>query len=261
MTGKPPWVEEDPADGVMIVTLSSWKHFHNYVRKEMLNYSYYVWRGQRESQWGLDSALDRALRLKSKTEHPSLAFEHLEKFKMAVRGRRGSNPSRLEGDDEWWALAQHNGMATPLLDWTESPFVALYFAFEQEESPSSGFRSVWALGGIEGKNKIITAKHKEETAPEILEFIRPHQDDNARLVSQAGLFTKTPYGTTVETWVKQNFKSEKGVAPLIKITIPNKDRPECLRTLNKMNINHLSLFPDIFGAGQHCNRALKIDGY
>jgi transposase len=38
-------------------------------------------------------------------------------------------------------------------------------------------------------------------------------------------------------------------------------RPECLRTLNMMNINHLSLFPDIYGSSLHCNKSLEIDKY
>lgn len=48
---------------------------------------------------------------------------------------------------------------------------------------------------------------------------------------------------------------------LIKISIPNRDRNECLQTLHRMNINHLSLFPDLSGSAYHCNRLLEIDDY
>lgn len=127
------WEHKGIKDGVAHIDIFSWKYFHDYVRQEMLEYSHYVWRGQRDSTWHLQTSLDRALRFKSKTTHASQAKAHLERFKLAVRGRRGLSPTPLKDENEWWALAQHNGMATPLLDWTESPFVALYFAFEKEQ--------------------------------------------------------------------------------------------------------------------------------
>lgn len=95
------WTEQDVVDSVMQVDLISWKYFHDYVRQEMLEYDHYVWRGQRESTWGLESSLDRLLRSKPKVQHQRLASEHLQRFKLAVRGRRGPNPARLEAENEW----------------------------------------------------------------------------------------------------------------------------------------------------------------
>jgi hypothetical protein len=36
--------------GVLDVNVSSWKHFHDYVVTEMLDYAHYIWRGQRDSE-------------------------------------------------------------------------------------------------------------------------------------------------------------------------------------------------------------------
>lgn len=245
----------------MEIELTSWKYFYDFVRQEMLDYSHYVWRGQRDATWTLLTSFDRHLNFKPKASFASLAKKHLECFKSAARGRRGSHPAKLDADDDWWALAQHNGMATPLLDWTESPFAALYFAFEKEQAPVSDKRAVWALGGIGAKNKEIIAAHTGTGKPSVLTYVRPMQDENSRLVSQSGLFTRAPFGETVDSWIQKHYAGETNAAPLIKIVIPNRERPECLRTLTKMNINHLSLFPDLYGAGQHCNKKLSISQY
>ena len=77
-------------------------------------------------------------------------------------------------------------------------------------------------------------------------------DDNPRLVSQAGLFTRTPLGITIEDWVLANY--EKFSDPvLIRIEVPNANRVEALLALDRMNINHSSLFPDLTGASRFVN--------
>ena len=261
MSKKPRWTENYIGKGFMEVEFSSWKYFHDYIRQEMLDYSHYIWRGQRDSDWMLESSLDRLLRGTSPSNRDQLAKNHLEKFKYAARGRRGVNPARIDDENEWWALGQHHGLATPLLDWSESPFVALYFAFEKEQRPKSRKRAVWALSPPFNKNKEIVAVHKGKGRPPTLDTVRPHQDENARLVSQSGLFTRGPLGETVDGWIQRNFSGDNPIAILLKLVLPEKGRNECLSTLNRMNINHVTLFPDLYGAGHHCNKYLQIDQY
>ena len=70
---------------------------------------------------------------------------HLRRFTLAARGRRGSNPPHLVSDNDWLALGQHSELATPLLDWTHSPCVTLYFALQESPHTDPPFRSIFAL--------------------------------------------------------------------------------------------------------------------
>jgi len=106
----------------------------------------------------------------------------------------------------------------------------------------------------------VRRDHKGTDPAPTVDLVRPFSDDNPRLISQGGLFTRSPDGVDLETWVKERCLGEKSYV-LIKVTIPNKDRLFALRSLNRMNVNHLSLFPDLFGASQFCNLDLMIDKY
>src|SRR5207245_11317339 len=99
------------------------------------------------------------------------------------------------------------------------------------------------------------------SAPIPIEFVRPMSDENPRLISQGGVFSRGPDGQDLETWIRANFKGEQDGYILMKILIPDADRESCLRSLNRMNINHLSLFPDLYGAAKFCNTSSEITKY
>jgi len=259
MARKPRWKKISIEDGVYEVELFSWKYFHDFVYQEMLERKTYIWRGQRCDTWKLFSTLDRALASRTSRK---LRDKHLEQFKFAVRGRRGANPPNDLSENDWWALGQHYGLATPLLDWTTSPFTAAYFAFAQKKAPQTSRRAIWAFSTFSSRKKSeeLRLAHLETDHPPYVEFVRPMSDENSRLVNQGGLFTRSPDGLSLDDWVRHNFKGEKR-AILLKITVPNSDRDDCLRSLNRMNINHLSLFPDLYGAATFCNLNLEITNY
>lgn len=259
------WQESEPRDGIMNIKFHSWRYFSDFIHQKFLDYWMYIYRGHTRDGWRLESTLDRLLRSRGLLRNRGIRNFHYGNFILAARGRRGPNPSAIEEENEWWALGQHHGLATPLLDWTESPFVGLFFAFEDVGSPDSKFRAVWALNEnlVKDKEPVIRKRQRRRrrrTRPPIVEVFRPVSDENTRLVSQRGLFTRGPDGVVLEDWVQRHFRGTKNTA-LIKFQIPNTDRGDCLRFLNRMNINHVSLFPDLYGASRYCNFDLLIDRY
>ncbi len=129
------------------VKFKSWKDFSAFIYEEMLEYDQYIWRGQRCDNWGLESTLNRLIKNAkiAKTKQYNFRQSHLEQFQLAVRGRRGFNPRVINEENEWWALGQHHGLSTPLLDWTSSPFVAAYFAFINQSDKQTHNRAIYAL--------------------------------------------------------------------------------------------------------------------
>lgn len=272
-------------NGIAEIQFGSWSEFSSFIDLEMKEYENYVWRGQRNPNWKLETTIDR-LRNKSTNQDWEFDDKHLEQFKYAVRGRRGKNPRNLESENDWWALGQHHGLATPLLDWTTSPFVAAYFAFISEAEEQEN-RAVYAMHKYSIEEKAKECKKQEEqkkkeqkeamergeqinnvllsgwldtpSSPPV-EFIRPFSDENDRLVNQAGLFTRSPKNKPIDDWVEEKFEGENNYI-LFKLLIPNRERNNGLTMLNRMNINHLTLFPDLYGASNFTNIKSTIDYY
>jgi hypothetical protein len=265
MPKKPRWTETPGFHGAMDITFTSWRYFFDFINQRFLDYKGYIFRGQANEAWPLRSSLDRVLLERTGKPSREARQEHLRRFVLAARGRRGVSPPRIDAENEWWALGQHHGLATPLLDWTESPFVALYFAFVDLNDGGSKHRVVYGLhqSGVEARTLALKRPQKRggRGRPPITEIVRPMSDENPRLVSQRGLFTRVPDGVTIDEWVRRNFPKQKSSAVLIRFRLPNKQRDTCLRFLNRMNINHLSLFPDLYGASRYCNQELTIDSY
>ena len=255
-------IEQDTPDGINFIHLSRWRYFSDYINQEMLEFKQFIWRGHASDQWPLESTLDRLLRRTDQLDDVEIRQRHLNSFKYSSRGRRGTNPPVLQSDNDWWALGQHHGLATPLLDWTTSPYVAAYFAFFCEALEDKPRRAVFGISktAFERKSKEIRKRWKKKSAPPVVEFIEPLSDENSRLVSQGGLFTRAPDGIDIQSWVEANYKGDD-MLRLLKLTIPDRDREICLKSLNRMNINHLSLFPDLDGASKFTNLDLLISSY
>ena len=211
-----------------------------------------VFRGQSNSKWQLVSTLNRLIVHARETGAKQSSIEafvdlHIERFKLEIRGRRGDNPAKLSRD-ELWALGQHYGLATPLLDWSRSPYIALFFALEKINFGEE-IRALWCLDTrqVQNKNRTLSEDYR-------LQLLFPDTDDNKRLLGQSGLFSKGPVMTPVDDWVREHC-SGSTMPVLRKFIIPGRHefRKRALRKLELMNINHSTIFPDLIGASRYCN--------
>jgi FRG domain len=203
------WEKQPVANGISTFRLETWSKFSEFIETEIFEahgglQNTYLWRGQRRSDWSLSTSLDRlfgqlGLLAAGPATLEQKSAKHLDAFRFASRGRRGLNPASLSEND-MWALGQHFGLATPLLDWTSSPFAAAYFAFEELAYDPTDYRVVFALNRtlVEQKNTEFEEGPSYEQGSPTVEFVEPLTDENPRLVSQGGCFTRAPIGTPIE---------------------------------------------------------------
>jgi hypothetical protein len=230
---------KDYAAGVFTLQLTSWSEFHRVVGIFNNNTDYY-WRGQTNDELLL-SGFDREpmYEIGKREEELSSALEALKTSLSELR-KTGALT-----EDEVWARGQHYGHKTPLLDWTESPYVAGYFAFCHENGKQPN-RVIYAVNRA---LKLLVGGGER-----FVEFDLPNSNfdraQNERLASQKGKFTIAREGQDIEAvlrlfWRKtRNRNKYVDEVILAKILVPDASRDECLSNLAAMNITEATLFSD-----------------
>src|ERR1039457_512358 len=113
----------------------------------------WCFRGQRDAGWRLHTSLDRAVLVEHESQN-SRGQRYLDRetagrdllFRFQQRAHQYIH--NLPGRDDlasWFALMQHHGVPTRLLDWSRSPYVALYFALEEEPKEQDRRSAIWAI--------------------------------------------------------------------------------------------------------------------
>lgn len=109
-------------------TISTWQECNTLLHERLG----WVFRGQSNSEWALQTSLERKVNVKEKgyldiREIPKMESEIIDKFKRRAFNYIPNLPDR--GDLlEWLSLMQHHGAPTRLLDFSYSYYIALYFA-------------------------------------------------------------------------------------------------------------------------------------
>ncbi len=157
-------------------------------------------------------------------------------------------------------LAQHHGIPTRLLDWTEDPIFAAYFSIAREfRTPKTpDFTCVWAFNKKRFSNAWIQAKGKHFAINEYYDF----NYGNKYITSQHGLFIGIE-GETKQYYIKNNkFPSLDHIVELqckdvkinqpvlLKILLQKNEINNLLKILNREDVNQAKLMPSLDKVGQ-----------
>ncbi len=250
---------EKRMDEPTILLADSWEDYKKITNDMSENW---VFRGQLNPDWELRNALERTrfIRIQKGIE---LAF--LREFQRGARNylNRDETPEHVL---EWLALMQHHGAPTRLVDFSKSPFISAYFAFEQCFN-SLDRVAIWAINIYQIKKAagdILSKLFPEEwekanghISGEIFEKIF-YQDDlslvfpvepfrmNKRYSLQQSIFVSS--GNSTAPFMEQlKFLGNEVFRSVIRIEIPVEEQRTAIRDLLKMNIHRASLFPDLEG--------------
>ena len=215
--------------------------------------------------------------------HPDAAgiAELLELEKqLMVRFRQRSVPYHTRELKESWEslfFMQHFGVPTRLLDWTESPYIGLYFALADAEPGADA--AVWALRPCEwNRHALGYMSHSGDIlTPDdgALLGYRPASDpgfdlntmnedpvavfgthNSPRIVAQRGVFTVFGKSTTpMETvYVDKNFPQDS----LVKLVIPAAGVCALLSAVLSIGVTDSTVFPDLDGVAREMRRMFRF---
>ena len=222
----------------------TWEQFKIYVSKLIQDGKEFIFRGQPSNQHRLNTSFHRERRydlLRYETE----ACEQLVQQINAISARQYDRKNPVEFG-ALLSLAQHHGFPTPLLDWSKSPYIAAYFAFEnhsQFPEKENDIR-IYVFDSKTWQQDTTQAAHLAD--PRLVVTVREFvASNNPRHLPQQSVHTYSNI-EDIEAWIRLKEK-EKGKSYLTIIDIPRAERRYAMQDLAYMGVTAGTLFPGFDG--------------
>lgn len=219
--------------------------------------------------------------------HPTIATKKpldLEQ-QLIIRFRQRSIPylsHRVDDDWELLFLMQHHGVPTRLLDWTENPYIALYFALTScKKDPKTDIYPdccIWSLDPIAWNRAVLdhisyidgvlVASDERLNAhkPGVKEHVFSKKPvamygsyNSPRIVAQRGTFMVFGSDLLPMEDVKANAQTITDEV-LSKLIIPGDKVAAVLKALTSIGYTDSVIFPDLDGLAREIKRGFGFEG-
>lgn len=266
--------------GIEEVNKETWEEFEEELSDLSCdNDPEWLFRGHNDSEWKLESTLDRITnRAKNRSDQRS-DFTLLGYYRLMLQvlprieeetGRAWPNMPALDEytNDlakcrssgtfnelpgyEFMVYLRHHGFPSPLLDWTFSPYIAAFFAFEAETSAPKvsiyAYREKAPYAGPDKRNYDVASGGPYHYARIVklgkgLRTHKRHFLQQSHYTFCARIFLDAPILYASHEEVVTEF--EECRVTIRKYCIPTGEREKVLASLRRYNLNSFSLFGTI----------------
>lgn len=244
----------------------------------------FIYRGQKAA-WPLSTSLERACKNlgSSLTDASELERRCVREFQRRAHHYVPAVPGPSH-KLEWFALMQHHGAPTRLLDWSYSLEIATFFALRDILDDPEADGAVWMMNDTWCKTRALDLLGKVRKREDIEFLDRPieYKDEprltrilmsepvvaflfplspfrlNERLTLQKGLFLIT--GDVSRTF-EENLRAMEDcplATNLMKFVLPGDCRAEIAEDLFDLNVTDATLFPGLDGFARSLKMTLRF---
>jgi FRG domain len=224
-------------------TFRTWQEFKRWAGRHSATSPWPIFRGQSRANWTLRATLFRYGR-RDLVRYVITDVPRLGNVAAGITGRLFdiTNPTQY---GSLLYLAQHHGFPTPFLDWTESPYIAAFFAFaDVDPEETRGNVRLFAFQAGRWLERVPNVPHIVSVGP----YLNVHTFtpiENTRALPQQSVVLATNLAE-LEPWIREMERMHGKL--LSRFDMPRSLRNEALDELAYMGISAASMFPDLDGA-------------